>query len=178
MRIGRCGYRIARCTMPLSGMSTSYGKLRGAWPLARLPEAAPEVWEAVESAYRMLGEVTRALAEGRVTEGSVVRCLVLVHIGRRTGLGVSPTRLARVLDMSKTRLAYHLDRLEDTGLVWRESRDYPDSRKVAVRLTRAGAEAVAEAARVLDGMKAAQPPVAPSIAETAADAVQSIADSS
>ena len=150
-------------------MSATYGKLQGAWPLARLPEAAPEVWEAVEAAHRILGDVARALTKGRVRENSVVRCLVLVHIGRRTGLGVSPTRLARVLDMSKTTLAYHLDRLEGAGLVWRESRDYPDSRKVAVRLTRAGAEAVAAAARVVDTLQSG------GSAASAADASSSVA---
>lgn len=127
-----------------------------AWPLCRMPEAATEIWEEVERADRLLREPGRRLEGAAAPVRSPFRCLVLAQVGRMTAFGVSPGRLARRLGVSPPHLAYHLDLLEEAKLVWRERGRYPDERKVRVRLTRAGAEALAWAAavvtpRLLDG---------------------------
>lgn len=58
--------------------------------------------------------------------------------------------------MHSTLVAYHLRILEEHGLIWREPRGFPDERRVTVRLTWAGAEALSQAARVLARLASAE----------------------
>ena len=77
------------------------------------------------------------------------RCLVLACIGRESRLGVTPGRLGRELGVPSRLLAYHLDVLEGRRLIWREPRRISDRRRVSVRLTWTGAEALSWAGRVM-----------------------------
>lgn len=130
-------------------------------PIYRLPEAAPQVWQELEHAYRLIGDLDEALrshwkldvsTNGASQLSSVLspfRCLVLALVGRQAVWGIRPTRLARLLRVPGSLLNYHLSRLEKAGLIHRSANPLSDGRRVMVHLTWAGGEALAAAARVL-----------------------------
>ena len=113
-----------------------------------------EVWAGLTSAVQRLGRAGRALARAGMsarwgTAATPLRCLVLAYVAGSRGFGVAPGTLARRLGVPPTTLAYHLDRLEGAGLVRRSYRGLRDLRKVTVRITPCGADALAWAAGVL-----------------------------
>ena len=126
------------------------------WEDAELPPPAAPPWEELAQAHRLLRRVARALDRIAVEAGgagdvgeerwpvpfSPVRCVVLAHLASASAFGLTPTRLARLLEMRASSLAHHLDVLEEAGLIERRPRGLHDQRRVAVRLTAGGADAL------------------------------------
>ena len=78
----------------------------------------------------------------------------MFRVSPEHALGVTPSRLSRLLDTPRPLLDYHLDRLEKNGMIDRDPGARYDRRKVAIRLTWRGGEALAVAARALGRWKA------------------------
>jgi len=103
--------------------------------------------EELDNARRLIRSVTWRLdriakEEGWPTPFAPARYLILVTLERATTFGLSARRLARALALSPSTLAHHLDVLERAGLVRRAPWPLYDQRKVAVRLTDNGRDAV------------------------------------
>jgi DNA-binding MarR family transcriptional regulator len=101
----------------------------------------------LEGAWRLLRSIARRLdriakQEGWPTPFAPARYLILVQLARATAYGLSVRRLVHALDVSASTLAHHLYALERAGLVHRAPWTVHDRRKVAVRLTDAGRQAV------------------------------------
>ena len=128
-----------------------------------LPAARAELWAPLEEAHRMLERFRLMLREPNPRRRGVllspVRCILLATIGRESGLGVTPARLARVLELPRGTVAHHLNVLEREGLVLRRPQNIHDGRRVAVVLTAKGATAVARTAAALTALGVgARPP--------------------
>lgn len=99
-------------------------------------------WEGLARAHRLLRRAAAVLARASAHEApppfSPVRCLLLAHLESATAFGLTPGRLARLLEMSPSSLAHHLDVLEGAELIMRSPRGLHDRRKVSVRLTDRG----------------------------------------
>lgn len=100
-------------------------------------------WEELARAHRLVRRAAAVLARASAREAppppfSPVRCLVLAHLESATAFGLTPGRLARLLEMSPSSLAHHLDVLEGAELITRSPRGLHDRRKVSVRLTDRG----------------------------------------
>lgn len=79
-----------------------------------------------------------AQEEGWPTPFPPVRYLILTHLEKATAYGQSAGRLAHLLSIGRSTLAYHLEALEHARLVRRGPWTVHDRRKVAVRLTEDG----------------------------------------
>ncbi len=93
-------------------------------------------WHALRSAAEHFDLVARA--EGWPTPFSPIRYLVLAKVDAATRYGLSARRLGHALGLPPSTLAYHLDALEEAGLVARAPWAVHDRRKVAIRLTDEG----------------------------------------
>lgn len=71
-----------------------------------------------------------------------LRFLLLAALRDSTAYGLSARRLARMLRVKPSTLAYHLDALESAGFIVRAPWEIYDQRKVAVRLTSRGRHAL------------------------------------
>lgn len=114
-----------------------------------LEPAVGRPWEDIARAYRLLRRVAEALdrigaGRGWSVRLSPVRCLVLAHLEAATTFGLPPWRLARLLETAPSSLAHHLDALEEAGLIARIRWALHDRRRVSVRLTDSGREALRE----------------------------------
>lgn len=103
--------------------------------------------EELDGARRLLRSVSGRLdrvahEEGWPTPFDPTRYLILSRLERATAYGLSPRRIAGLLDLSPSTVAHHLDVLEGAGLVRREPWSVYDRRKVAVRMTATGRYAV------------------------------------
>lgn len=101
----------------------------------------------LDSARRLLSSVASRLdriayQHGWPTPFAPARYLILVQLELATAYGLSPGRLAGLLDLGRSTVAHHLDVLEGAGLVQRVAWTIYDRRKVAVRLTPTGRQAV------------------------------------
>lgn len=141
---------------PRSGAEPASGAGSAPAPADGGPRS-PEVgapWLELSRAHRLLrwagAELDPVVAEeGWPALGSVVRCLVLAHLGEATAFGLTPIRLARLLRMKRSSLAHHLDVLEREELIARGPR--PHSLKhVGVRLTERGRHALWRLGAVLE----------------------------
>ena len=132
----------------------------------RLPESVHPVWAELDEARRRLDRFEAALRRATgptAPSGSAAlaralspfRCLVLAYIGRQTVFGVTPSRLAHLLATPRPLLDYHLDLLSEHELIYRQPRGLYDRRKVSIRLTWAGGEALALATRTLARLEGA-----------------------
>ena len=113
--------------------------MRGdSWPGARQidPQELHRAWCMLRVAAERFDVVAKV--EGWPTPFSPVRYLLLAHLVESTGYGLSVRRLTRALSVRPSTLAYHLDALENAGLIARSPWTVHDRRKVAVRLTDAG----------------------------------------
>ncbi len=134
----------------------------------QLPEAVHPAWAELDAARRRLERFEAALRRATGPDAisgskelasalTPFRCLVLAFIGRQTVFGVSPSRLAYLLDTPRPLLDYHLDKLTEHDLIYRHPRELYDYRKVAIKLTWAGGEALSLALRVLRKVEEARP---------------------
>lgn len=110
-----------------------------------LPSAADEVWEPLLLGHQLLTRF-RLMLEGMDPPVTPIGCLILARIGRTSGLGVSPARLARELGMPRGTLSYHLDALGRHQLVHISSYVVHDRRKRRHKLTERGADVLNRAA--------------------------------
>ena len=114
-----------------------------------LPCASEEVWEPVWLGHRLLTRLALLLEVLPGVELTPIRCLVLAHIGRESGLGVHASRLARELCVPRATLRYHLDYLSGVQLIRSKGPGPHDRRRQRLVLTPAGASALDEAAALL-----------------------------
>ena len=112
-----------------------------------LPSAADEVWEPLWIGHRLLTRF-RLMLEGMDPPITPIGCLVLARIGRTSGLGVTPSRLARELSIPRATLAYHLDALGRLQLVHISRVVIHDRRKRRHKLTDRGAQVLNRAAEL------------------------------
>lgn len=121
-----------------------------------LPSAADEVWEPLWMGHRLMTRF-RLMLEGMDPPLTPIGCLVLARIGRTSGLGVSPGRLARELAMPRATLAYHLDALARHQLLYISGLVIHDRRKRRHKLTEKGALALNRAAELWVDLTAGGP---------------------
>ena len=121
-----------------------------------LPSAADEVWEPLWLGHRLLTRF-RLMLGAMDPPLTPIGCLVLARIGRASGVGVTPARLARELTMPRATLAYHLDALGRHDLVQVSSRVIHDRRKRRHQLTKRGAEVLNRAAALFVDLTAGGP---------------------
>ena len=121
-----------------------------------LPSAADEVWEPLWMGHRLFTRF-RLMLEVMDPPVTPIGCLVLARIGRDSGLGVSPARLARELSMPRASLAYHLRTLRRQGLVCISTLVLHDHRKRRHALTERGAEVLNRAAELFIELTAGGP---------------------
>ena len=114
-----------------------------------LPSAATEVWEPVWMGHRLLTRFALMLESITDVELTPIRCLILAHIGRKSGLGVHASRLARELAVPRATLRYHLDALFDARLIGSIGPGPHDRRRRRLVLTVRGASALDRASELL-----------------------------
>ena len=93
-------------------------------------------WRTVRGAAEWLGRV--AGEEGWPRPFPPIRYRVLAQLREATAFGLTPARLARLLAVRPSTLAYHLDELEAAEMISRSPRRLADMRSVSVRLTDRG----------------------------------------
>lgn len=108
----------------------------------------------LEEANRLMRLARRAFRTASIEEGwslpvSPVQYLILEQLRSATAFGLTPGRLAHLLDLPPSTLAHHLDRLEESDLVGRRDRGLHDGRRVSVQATREGAYAARRLQSVL-----------------------------
>jgi DNA-binding MarR family transcriptional regulator len=121
-----------------------------------LPVLDPLHEEVVVRIVRISRHLAAQASSGSATDGLVTwqfKTLLALRRGGRP-YEASPSALAEVLDLSRGAVTTRLTWLEDLGLVSREHDDR-DRRRVRVRLTPAGHEALEEVAGVLVRREAA-----------------------
>ena len=114
-----------------------------------MPSAAEEVWEPVWLGHRLITRLGLLLESIDGVELTPIRCLILAHIGRESGIGVHASRLARELSIPRATLRYHLDTLKEAGLISRGAPGPHDQRRRFLWLTESGARTLDRAAELL-----------------------------
>ena len=114
-----------------------------------LASAAAEVWEPVWLGHRLITRLQLLLESIDRLHLTPIRCLILAHIGRSSGLGVHASRLSRELSVPRATLRYHLDVLRREGLVVSKGPGPHDGRRRRLVLTHEGAEILNTAAALL-----------------------------
>ena len=90
-------------------------------PSSPIPRRAPQPWTVVDRANRLLRDVSKVFdlmteSQGWPTGFTPIRFLVLAHLQHATTFGLTPKRLAWLLRLPPSSLAYHLDTLEAAGM--------------------------------------------------------------
>ena len=105
------------------------------------PEELEAAWRLLKSVGRRLDWIARQ--HGWPAPFAPARYLILSVLERQPTLyGLTPRRLARALALRPPTIAHHLDVLEDAGLIQRYARTIYDRRKITIRLTAGGSQAV------------------------------------
>jgi DNA-binding MarR family transcriptional regulator len=99
--------------------------------------------------HRLITRLTLLLESIEEMELTPIRCLILAHIGRTSGIGVHASRLSRELSVPRATLRYHLETLRHKGLIRRVGPGPHDQRRRYHVLTASGARTLDRAAELL-----------------------------